>query len=129
MIEMFRLQHVASLPAGNLSYGQQKLIDIAMAFMPAPRLVLLDEPCAGVNPSLVEQLRELLLQLNKTQGGSFVVIDAHTNATVGAGMIVRERHVRRAASPEERRTAVLNVWHDEAVDALRKAGFEVVLQP
>ena len=40
MIEMFRLQHVANLPAGNLSYGQQKLIDIAMAFMPAPRLVL-----------------------------------------------------------------------------------------
>ncbi len=75
MIEMFRLQHVAYLPAGSLSYGQQKLIDIAMAFMPAPRLVLLDEPCAGVNPSLVDQLRELLVQLNKTQGGSFVVIE------------------------------------------------------
>jgi branched-chain amino acid transport system ATP-binding protein len=75
MIELFRLQHVAQLPAGSLSYGQQKLIDIAMAFMPAPRLVLLDEPCAGVNPALVEQLRELLLQLNKTQGGSFVVIE------------------------------------------------------
>ena len=75
MIELFRLQHVAALPAGSLSYGQQKLIDIAMAFMPAPRLVLLDEPCAGVNPSLVEQLRELLLTLNKSQGGSFVVIE------------------------------------------------------
>jgi branched-chain amino acid transport system ATP-binding protein len=75
MIELFRLQHVAQLPAGSLSYGQQKLIDIAMAFMPAPRLVLLDEPCAGVNPSLVDQLRELLLQLNKLQGGSFVVIE------------------------------------------------------
>jgi branched-chain amino acid transport system ATP-binding protein len=75
MIELFRLQHVAALPAGNLSYGQQKLIDIAMAFMPAPRLVLLDEPCAGVNPSLVDQLRELLIELNRTQGGSFVVIE------------------------------------------------------
>ena len=75
MIEMFRLKHVAHLPAGSLSYGQQKLTDIAMAFMPAPRLVLLDEPCAGVNPSLVEQLRELLLSLNKAQGGSFVVIE------------------------------------------------------
>lgn len=75
MIELFRLKHVARLPAGSLSYGQQKLIDIAMAFMPAPRLVLLDEPCAGVNPALVEQLRELLLQLNKSQGGSFVVIE------------------------------------------------------
>jgi branched-chain amino acid transport system ATP-binding protein len=75
MIELFRLQHVAHLPAGSLSYGQQKLIDIAMAFMPAPRLVLLDEPCAGVNPSLVEELRERLLLLNQTQGGSFVVIE------------------------------------------------------
>ena len=75
MIELFRLKHVAHLPAGRLSYGQQKLIDIAMAFMPTPRLVLLDEPCAGVNPSLVDQLRELLVELNKSQGGSFVVIE------------------------------------------------------
>src|SRR6266568_6430428 len=75
MIELFRLQRVAHLPAGSLSYGQQKLIDIAMAFMPSPRLVLLDEPCAGVNPAMVEQLRELLLELNRTQGGSFIVIE------------------------------------------------------
>jgi branched-chain amino acid transport system ATP-binding protein len=75
MIELFGLQRVAHLPAGGLSYGQQKLIDIAMAFMPAPRLVLLDEPCAGVNPALVEQLRELLLELNRAQRGSFVVIE------------------------------------------------------
>jgi branched-chain amino acid transport system ATP-binding protein len=75
MIELFHLAHVANLPAGSLSYGQQKLIDIAMAFMPSPRLVLLDEPCAGVNPSLVEELRELLVQLNRKQGGSFVVIE------------------------------------------------------
>ena len=75
MIELFGLQRVAHLSAGSLSYGQQKLIDIAMAFMPAPRLVLLDEPCAGVNPALVEQLRELLLELNRAQRGSFVVIE------------------------------------------------------
>jgi len=75
MIDLFRLQHVAGALAGTLSYGQQKLIDIAMAFMAAPRLVLLDEPCAGVNPSLVDQLRELLVELNRSQGGSFVVIE------------------------------------------------------
>jgi len=75
MIERFRLGHVAKLPAGSLSYGQQKLVDIAMAFMPKPRLVLLDEPCAGVNPGLVEQLLELLRELNATQGGSFIVIE------------------------------------------------------
>jgi branched-chain amino acid transport system ATP-binding protein len=75
MISLFGLRHVAHQPAGSLSYGQQKLADIAMAFMPRPRLVLLDEPCAGVNPGLVEQLRELLLELNRAQGGSFVVIE------------------------------------------------------
>ena len=75
MLDLFRLNHVADLPAGSLSYGQQKLVDIAMAFMPKPRLVLLDEPCAGVNPSLVDGLRELLIELNKKQGGSFVVIE------------------------------------------------------
>jgi branched-chain amino acid transport system ATP-binding protein len=75
MIQLFRLGPVATLPAGSLSYGQQKLIDIAMAFMAAPRLVLLDEPCAGVNPGLVDLIRELLLDLNKAQGGSFIVIE------------------------------------------------------
>jgi branched-chain amino acid transport system ATP-binding protein len=75
LIERFRLAHVAAAPAGSLSYGQQKLVDIAMAFMPAPRLVLLDEPCAGVNPGLVDELRELLLAMNREQGGSFVVVE------------------------------------------------------
>jgi branched-chain amino acid transport system ATP-binding protein len=75
MLDLFRLNHAADLPAGSLSYGQQKLVDIAMASMPAPRLVLLDEPCAGVNPSLVDGLRDLLVELNKKQGGSFVVIE------------------------------------------------------
>ena len=75
MIDLFRLGPVARLPAGNLSYGQQKLVDIAMAFMPAPRLVLLDEPCAGVNPGLIEELHDLLVTLNRTQSGSFIVIE------------------------------------------------------
>lgn len=75
LIDQFRIRHVADKKAGELSYGQQKLVDIAMAFMSEPDLVLLDEPCAGVNPSLVDQLRELLVELNKAQGGSFVVIE------------------------------------------------------
>jgi len=75
MIALFNLGRVATLEAGSLSYGQQKLVDIAMAFMPAPRLVLLDEPCAGVNPALVEELLALLLRLNREQGGSFIVIE------------------------------------------------------
>ncbi len=53
LVDQFRIRHVAHKKAGELSYGQQKLVDIAMAFMSEPDLVLLDEPCAGVNPSLV----------------------------------------------------------------------------
>lgn len=79
LIEKFRLGHVAHRKAGELSYGQQKLIDIAMAFMSKPSLVLLDEPCAGVNPSLVGGIRSLLRELNEGgaagPGASFIVIE------------------------------------------------------
>ena len=75
LLDLFRIRHVADQPAGLLSYGQQKLVDIAMAFMSEPDLVLLDEPCAGVNPSLVGGISILLKQLNQTRKGSFVVIE------------------------------------------------------
>jgi branched-chain amino acid transport system ATP-binding protein len=75
LIDQFRIRHVADKKAGELSYGQQKLVDIAMAFMSEPDLVLLDEPCAGVNPSLVGGISSLLKELNKTRKGSFVVIE------------------------------------------------------
>ena len=80
LIEQFRIGHVAHLPAASLSYGQQKLVDIAMAFMSEPDLVLLDEPCAGVNPSLVGGISTLLKELNGKQrpdgkASSFVVIE------------------------------------------------------
>lgn len=75
LIAQFRIGHVAHKKAGELSYGQQKLVDIAMAFMSEPDLVLLDEPCAGVNPSLVGGISTLLKELNRTRSGSFVVIE------------------------------------------------------
>ncbi len=75
LIDQFRIRHVADSLAGTLSYGQQKLVDIAMAFMAEPDLVLLDEPCAGVNPSLVGGISTLLKDLNRTRKGSFVVIE------------------------------------------------------
>ena len=75
LIDQFHIRHVADKKAGELSYGQQKLVDIAMAFMREPDLVLLDEPCAGVNPSLVGGISSLLKELNHTRKGSFVVIE------------------------------------------------------
>jgi branched-chain amino acid transport system ATP-binding protein len=75
MIEFFRLGHLADEKAGGLSYGQQKLLDAAMAFMAGPRLVLLDEPAGGVNLTMLQSLRERLRAINAEQGATFVVIE------------------------------------------------------
>ncbi len=60
--------------AGSLSYGQQKLADLAMALMADPRVVILDEPMAGVNPALIEHLMDRILELN-ANGTTFVIIE------------------------------------------------------
>lgn len=75
MIEFFRLSHVANEPAGSLSYGQQKLLDAAMAFMAGPRLVLLDEPAGGVNLTMLANLRERLQAYHAERNATFVVIE------------------------------------------------------
>ena len=75
MIDFFRLSHLANEKAGGLSYGQQKLLDCAMAFMAGPRLVLLDEPAGGVNPTMLASLKERLLAINRETGATFVVIE------------------------------------------------------
>jgi branched-chain amino acid transport system ATP-binding protein len=74
MIDFFRLGHLAESKAGGLSYGQQKLLDAAMAFMAGPRLVLLDEPAGGVNLTMLANLRDRLEAINK-EGATFVVIE------------------------------------------------------
>jgi branched-chain amino acid transport system ATP-binding protein len=75
MLEFFRLGALAGEPAASLSYGQQKLLDVAMAFMAGPRLVLLDEPAGGVNPTMLAGLRERLRAINESQRATFVVIE------------------------------------------------------
>jgi ABC-type branched-subunit amino acid transport system ATPase component len=60
--------------AGNLSGGQQKLLELARALMNDPALVLLDEPAAGVNPTLMEVLAEKIQELNR-RGVTFLVIE------------------------------------------------------
>jgi len=75
MIEFFRLTSLAGEKAGALSYGQQKLLDVAMAFMAGPRLVLLDEPAGGVNPSMLSDLKDRLVAINREKNATFVVIE------------------------------------------------------
>ena len=75
MIGLFKLGHLADEAAGGLSYGQQKLLDSAMAFMAGPRLVLLDEPAGGVNLTMLGSLRDRLRAMNEEAGSTFVVIE------------------------------------------------------
>jgi branched-chain amino acid transport system ATP-binding protein len=75
MLGFFRLQALADELAGSLSYGQQKLLDAAMAFMAGPRLVLLDEPAGGVNLTMLASLRDRLKAINAEMGATFVVIE------------------------------------------------------
>ena len=108
LIDQFRIRHVADKKAGELSYGQQKLVDIAMAFMSQPDLVLLDEPCAGVNPSLVGGISTLLKQLNQNpqigKHSSFVVIEHNMDFVMDLChriMVMVEGRVMAIGTPAE----------------------------
>ena len=104
LIEQFHISHVADKKAGELSYGQQKLVDIAMAFMSEPELVLLDEPCAGVNPALVGGISKLLKELNQTRKGSFVVIEHNMDFVMALChriMVMVEGEVLAIGTPAE----------------------------
>ena len=108
LIDQFRIRHVADKKAGELSYGQQKLVDIAMAFMSEPALVLLDEPCAGVNPSLVGGISNLLKELNQApksgKKSSFVVIEHNMDFVMDLChriMVMVEGQVMAIGTPAE----------------------------
>lgn len=74
VIEQFRLGHLTREEASNLSFGQQKLLDIAMGLMSGPQIVFLDEPAGGVNLTMLTDVKARLLELNG-QGTTFAVIE------------------------------------------------------
>ncbi|MCL2542790.1 MAG: ABC transporter ATP-binding protein [Nocardioidaceae bacterium] len=74
LLEEFRLAHVADLYAAELSYGQRKLLEFAAVLMSKPRLVLLDEPTAGVNPVLIETMEQHIRERNAA-GITFLIVE------------------------------------------------------
>jgi neutral amino acid transport system ATP-binding protein len=78
LLEEFGLARLAAARAGTLSYGQKKLLEFATVLMGEPRLVLLDEPTAGVNPLLVEQIERRIAELN-ARGLTFLVVEHNMN--------------------------------------------------
>src|SRR5690606_19292905 len=67
--------HLADEPAGNLSGGQKKLLDLGRTMMTRARAVLLDEPGAGVNRTLMVKLCDVIRRLNTERGYTFCIIE------------------------------------------------------
>ncbi|WP_438267260.1 ABC transporter ATP-binding protein [Halorubellus salinus] len=73
-LEFFDIEHLANEYAGNLSGGQRKLLEMARALLTDPDMLLLDEPFAGVNPTLEERLLEHIHEL-RNQGYTFLIVE------------------------------------------------------
>ena len=80
LLDLVGLSAHAPVPAGHLSYGQKKLLAFAAALMPDPELLLLDEPAAAINPTLIRQMIEHILALNR-QGKTILLVE-HNMAVV-----------------------------------------------
>jgi len=74
MLEFFEIDHLALENAGSLSGGQRKLLELARALMLEPSMLLLDEPFAGVNPSLEDQLLDRIHELRE-RGHTFLLVE------------------------------------------------------
>ncbi|HZA51164.1 MAG TPA: ABC transporter ATP-binding protein [Myxococcaceae bacterium] len=75
LLEFVGLHAKRFLWAGELSFGQQKLLELAMALMNEPKMLLLDEPTAGINPTLINGLVDRLQRVNEDLGITLLVIE------------------------------------------------------
>jgi branched-chain amino acid transport system ATP-binding protein len=75
LLDVFNLSQLADAYAGTLSGGQRKLLELARALMAQPRFLLLDEPMAGINPTLGRRLLDHMQRLRKEAGVTFLFIE------------------------------------------------------
>jgi len=104
MIDFFKLGHLAEEAAEDLSFGQQKLLDVAMAFMAEPKLVLLDEPAGGVNPTMLADLKARLQEMNRDRRATFVVIEHNMEFVMTLShrvLVLAQGRVLAVGSPED----------------------------
>jgi len=75
LLNFVGLYQKRKLRAGDLSFGQQKLLELAMGLMNEPKMLLLDEPTAGINPTLINGIIDRLIKVNKEFGITLLVIE------------------------------------------------------
>jgi len=75
IMRFLEIDHLANEPASNLSGGQQKLLALGRVLMASDKLLLLDEPVAGVNPTLAKRIFEQIINLREKEGITFFLIE------------------------------------------------------
>ncbi len=75
LLDFLLLKRLTYEKARRLSGGQKRLLEIGMALMPDPDLILLDEATSGVNPTLIEEIKIRIRELNEKQGKTFLLIE------------------------------------------------------
>jgi branched-chain amino acid transport system ATP-binding protein/branched-chain amino acid transport system permease protein len=82
LLEFVGMRRYRDQKARALSYGQQKLVELAQVLMLDPKLILLDEPAGGINPTAIERMGEMIRQLNR-QGTTFLIVEHNMPFVLG----------------------------------------------
>lgn len=82
LLDFVGLTRLAHEPAGSLSYGQRKLVELAMVLAQEPSVILLDEPAGGINPTLIAQMADRITELNR-QGVTFLLVEHNMEFVMG----------------------------------------------
>jgi ABC-type branched-subunit amino acid transport system ATPase component len=104
LLELVRLQDHASALAGTLSGGQRKLLDLVRALMAEPRILLLDEPMAGVSPALRGELLTHILELRERDGITLLIVEHDLDFVMRACdrvVVMNDGRVIAQGAPEE----------------------------
>ena len=82
LLDFVGLTGLKDMPAGNLSYGQKKLLEFAFVLIAEPRVILLDEPAGGINPTMIQYLTDRMRILNE-RGVTFLVVEHNMEFVMG----------------------------------------------
>ena len=82
LLDFVGLTKLKNLPAGNLSYGQKKLLEFAFVLIAEPRVILLDEPAGGINPTMINYLTDRIRTLNEL-GVTFLIVEHNMEFVMG----------------------------------------------
>jgi len=104
LLSSVKLESHLDAYAGTLSAGQRKLLEFARALMTEPRMLLLDEPMAGVNPSLRDQLLDQVLRVREQEGITFLLIEHDLETVMSVSdtvAVMSQGRVIFVGSPDE----------------------------